>query len=243
MKILAVIPARGGSMGVKRKNVQMVCGKPLISYAIEATLKSSGIDHTIVSTDDPEIESIARAMGVDVPFRRPDEISGGSALLVNVIKHAYDFFVSKGIYFDGVLSIQPTAPLISPKIISSMIEKFKSGGESVATATEVGHGHPYICHTLKEDVATPFMTLPSGAKRYPRQSRPKVYYFNGAAFLRSRRLLEDLDPETNGLGEAPRVILMSPEESLNIDSHFDLEMIGYVLNQRKKIKAESSIEL
>lgn len=229
-KLLVVIPARGGSVGVKRKNVKPLNGKPLISYPIEKALRlkqDKRVEKVIVSTDDSEIADVAKAMGAEVPYVRPPHLADSRALLVDVIKHAFDFFEERGEVFDGILSIHPTVPFTPLKVLESMIEKFEEGAESVASATRVTHGHPYICHLLRgeqNDEAVPFLDLPKNVPRYPRTVRPDVYYFNGAAFLRARSLLLEHDVATNDLGLRPRVVIMEPEESINIDSHFDFKL-------------------
>lgn len=111
---LAVIPARGGSKRIPRKNIKPFCGKPMIAWSIEAALQSGCFDAVIVSTDDAEIAEVARHYGADVPFMRPPELSDDFTGTNAVIVHAIDFFESKGIKVNTVACIYATAPFLQP---------------------------------------------------------------------------------------------------------------------------------
>ena len=119
--ILILIPARGGSVGVPRKNIKDLNGKPLIAYTIKAALGTKYNLDVVVSTDDAEIASIAKCFGADVPFLRPKEISDSNSTLILVAKHAMEYFTSIGKHYDAILSLQPTAPLIKSKTIENAI--------------------------------------------------------------------------------------------------------------------------
>ena len=111
-KVFAVIPARGGSKGIPKKNIYPLCEKPLISYTIESAIKSNVIHHLIVSTDSNEIAEVARSYSVDVPFIRPHVLSSDTALAVDVLKHAITHEEKRlQIRFDYVVMLQPTTPL------------------------------------------------------------------------------------------------------------------------------------
>src|SRR5690349_16860091 len=111
MRILTIIPARGGSKGIPKKNIIDVSGKPLIAYTIEPAMEILGagsIDEVIVSTDSDEIAEVARSFGANVPFLRPEDISGDKAKSIEFIVHALDYFEQQGKSFDAVLLLQPT---------------------------------------------------------------------------------------------------------------------------------------
>ena len=110
VNILILIPARGGSVGIPRKNIKSLNGEPLISYVIKAALNSKYDLDVIVSTDDQKIADIATKYGAKAPFLRPKEISGSNSTLILTSKHALEYFSSKGTHYDAVLSLQPTAP-------------------------------------------------------------------------------------------------------------------------------------
>jgi pseudaminic acid cytidylyltransferase len=111
---VAIIPARGGSKRIPRKNIKLFFGKPMIAYSIEAAIKSKCFDKVIVSTDNKEIAEIARLYGAEVPFVRPAELSDDYAGTIPVIKHAIEYFLDKGVSIKNVCCIYATAPFISP---------------------------------------------------------------------------------------------------------------------------------
>lgn len=134
---LCVIPARGGSKRIPRKNIKEFNGKPIIQYSIEAAQKSECFDMVVVSTDDDEIAEIALSLGAQVPFTRPGNLSNDHATTVPVIKHAIDWFENKGQQFDYVCCIYPTAPLIKPEfIIKAYNELIESNADYCFTATD-----------------------------------------------------------------------------------------------------------
>lgn len=109
---LAVIPARGGSKRIPRKNIKLFCGKPIIAWSIEAALQSGCFDHVVVSTDDAEIAEVARQCGAQVPFMRPDELSDDRTGTIPVVRHAIGFFSEHEQELDQVCCIYATAPFV-----------------------------------------------------------------------------------------------------------------------------------
>ncbi len=112
---LAIIPARGGSKRIPRKNIREFCGKPIIAYSIEAALQSKCFDSVIVSTDDTEIGAVAREWGAETPFVRPEELSNDFAGTIPVIKHAIEWFIENGVQPELVCCIYATAPFVTPQ--------------------------------------------------------------------------------------------------------------------------------
>src|SRR4051812_925315 len=110
MRVLGIIPARGGSKGVPRKNVRMLEGKPLLAYTADSALSSTLLTRTIVSTDDPEISEVARALGLDTPFMRPAELAQDETPTFPVVLHAVIAMEAMGDKFDAVCLLQPTNP-------------------------------------------------------------------------------------------------------------------------------------
>lgn len=235
-KILTVIPIRSGSQGIKNKNVKFLSGKPLVSYAISAARGARNCEKLIVSTDSESYASIAREYGVEAPFIRPEELGSSEVRLHHVIKHALNYYDALGEHYDAVMSLQATVPLIKSSTINQVIDKFhKEECQAVGTVSEIRHGHPYIAKMLagvKSDIAVDFIELDKGVPRYPRQVRPALYFFNGAVFLRDRKLLDEMNEDTNCLGTEPRVVFMQDEESINIDEEIDFELAEFLLKKR-----------
>ncbi len=125
-KVIAVIPARGGSKRIPRKNIKDFYGKPLIAYSIEVAINSKLFDKVVVSTDDEEIASIAKAYGADVPFLRPKELSDDFTGTDEVVSHTLEYFKNRGEVFDYVCTIYATAPLLQEKYLIEGFEKLKN---------------------------------------------------------------------------------------------------------------------
>ena len=123
-RIVAIIPARGGSKGIKRKNIRILNGKPLISYTIEQALKSKYIDRVIVSTEDLEIAEISKSFGAEVPFLRPQELAQDDTPGIEPIIHAVNYLNGEEKYFfEYVMCLQCTCPLRKAKDIDNSIEE------------------------------------------------------------------------------------------------------------------------
>jgi len=129
---LAVIPARGGSKRIPRKNIKEFCGKPIIAWSIEAAIESGCFDKIIVSTDDEEIAAVAREWGAEVPFMRPAELSDDYVGTTAVIRHAIEWFTDEGIFFNHVCCIYATAPFVTADDIRNGLEALKESGSDYA---------------------------------------------------------------------------------------------------------------
>lgn len=134
---LAIIPARGGSKGLPRKNIIPLCGKPLIAYTIEAALKSRLITRIVVSTDDPAIAEVALGCGAEVPFLRPAELAGDRADLGLAIQYTQDRVMSEGYSPHSVVHLFTTSPFRTPAFIDHMVSKLQSGHQSVQTVRRI----------------------------------------------------------------------------------------------------------
>ena len=162
-KVLAVIPARGGSKGVPRKNARLVCGKPLIAYTIEVALAARHLFHRIiVSTDDAEIAEIARQHGAEVPFLRPPALADDKAPMVPVLEHAVQFVEQEDhVCLDWVCLLQPTDPLRDVTDIGAALCLARQGGcDSVISVVQVFDVHPILMKRIENDQLLPFCVHP-----------------------------------------------------------------------------------
>lgn len=133
---LAIIPARGGSKRIPRKNIRAFCGKPMIGWSIEAARASGCFDRIVVSTDDDEIADVSRRFGALVPFRRPDDLSDDHATSVAVVAHAVQWHIDNGFDLEAVCCIYPTAPFIQPQdLAAGMAMLVESGRDFVFPVT------------------------------------------------------------------------------------------------------------
>ncbi|GAG81989.1 unnamed protein product [marine sediment metagenome] len=150
--IIALIPARGGSKGLPRKNIKELDGKPLIAHTIEVAKQSRIFDRIIVSTDDKEIAEVAKEYGAEVPFIRPAELATDTADAMDVLIHALKWFKNKGQNFDYVMKLQPTSPLRTEQDIKNSMDLIiQKDGDSILSVSECEH-HPFWSNTLGTDL-------------------------------------------------------------------------------------------
>lgn len=181
--ILAIIPARGGSKSIPRKNLLMLLGKPLLSYSIEQAKKSDWITRIIVSTDDEEIARTAKEFGAEVPFLRPKEFAEDDSTDFQVFHHALDWLQRNENYQPELaVQLRPTGPARDPKIIDAAIEKMLStpSADSLRSVS-IALQTPYKMWRLESGFMEPIVRLDGDSEsyNYPRQKLPAVYWQNG----------------------------------------------------------------
>lgn len=228
-KILAVVPARGGSKGIPRKNLQKVGGLSLIARAAEIIKSINIIDKAIISTDDLEIAEEAFKNGLEVPFIRPQHLSNDTALSVDVWQHAWlfaeDFYNT---VFDISILLEPTSPLRRVEDIYLTLDKITIEGYSAAATISKTPGHytPHKTLKLEEDGTIGFY-LNDGNKFSIRQKIPQYYHRNGVCYAATRNHL--LEKKMIIDKNAAAVILDRP--LINIDEPIDLELAEWYLNK------------
>jgi CMP-N,N'-diacetyllegionaminic acid synthase len=183
-RVLALIPARGGSKGLPGKNLRPLAGKPLLEWSIEQGLAAPEITHLIVSTDDPNIANVARSCGADVPFLRPAEISTDNSPTSTAVIHALDFLAASGEEYDAILLLEPTSPLRAPGDISRAIRTLAAAWDRADSVVSVGEIHtesPFVAKTISTNGYIAPLLPPSGLTR--RQDLPTAYFPYGVAYL------------------------------------------------------------
>lgn len=232
MSVLLVMPARGGSKGIPGKNLKLVGGRPLISYAIENALGASTVDRVIVSTEDAEIAEVALARGAEVPFIRPAELSQDHISLIPVISHAVQAMDDLNWHPEIVVSLQPTAPLLSRQSIDAGVKMLRTTGcDSVASVRRVFHNHPYRVQQM-DNSRRLHLLFPQGERYLQRQDLPVFYCLTGGLYVRKRQLLEKWSGNDFCLGEDRRGLEVDEKEALNIDSPLDLELFRVLIERR-----------
>jgi CMP-N,N'-diacetyllegionaminic acid synthase len=222
-KVLAVIPARGGSKGIPNKNIININNKPLINFSIETALKSKFIDDLVVSTDSIKIAKIAEKAGAKVPFLRPKKLATDKAISLPVILHALEFMEkSNNINYDIIIMLQPTTPLRETKDIdqclSTLIDK---NVDSVISVVNVGGYHPLRMKRIVGENLVNYIDQGFEDMR-PRQELPDVYIRNGAIYVSTRKTILE-DKSFSGKNTFPYV--MSSEKSINLDTDDDLRLL------------------
>ena len=235
MRILCVIPARSGSVGIKDKNIQEIDGKPLIGIAVEKALSAPLVNRVVLSTDSEKYAEVGRYFGAEVPFLRPAELADSKTRLHYVLQHTLAHFDSNEDKYDAVLSLQASAPLVSIETINNCLSAFVEGElEAVGTGSKIVTGHPYLAKKVNDaGVAHDYLELASNVARYPRQVRPDLYFFNGCLYIRKRNLVEAIDDSKNALGGYPHLIPIPDDEAINIDEPFDLKIAKLIHKEKR----------
>lgn len=182
-KVLAVIPARGGSKGLPNKNIKELCGKPLIVWTIEKAKLSKYIDELIVSTDSQTIANIAKDAGCNVPFLRPESLSEDTTPMYEVVLHSLNYFSNNKIHFDIIALLEPTSPLREDDDIDKMIEKLNDCYDKFDTIVSLGEvtEHPSIMKKIVDQKLYPFCEKLDMALR--RQDNEPAYFPYGVAYI------------------------------------------------------------
>ena len=227
-KVLGIIPARGGSKRIIRKNMKMLNGKPLIDYTIDAAVKSELLYELIVSTDDLEILEHCKQKGVSTPFVRPDELSTDSASSVDVVLHAIDYFEKKGVFYDSVMLLQPTTPFRGPEIIDQSIRYFyEKNPTSVVSVVDVGAYHPHRMYSMDgENLLKPLVNTTD--PMMARQSLPKFYIRSGDIYLTN---VDELKQSGSLIGSRPHGIEVSSLNAVNIDTPLDFFLAESIMSK------------
>lgn len=221
-RILGVIPARGGSKGIPRKNLALLCGKPLIYYVIQTALASSHLMRTILSSDDPEIIKVGKEYGAEAPFTRPAELSTDSATSAAVAKHVLESIESEEEKrYDYVCLLEPTSPLRTPQDIDDAIEiLLHAQADAVVSVSRIEAPHPVKTLVIAEGRLKPF--FPSRWRpNLVRQELEPVYAVNGAVYCVKRDALLQL---SSFWGSSAVPYIMPAERSVNVDTLLDLKL-------------------
>lgn len=223
-QVLAIIPARGGSKGLPRKNILPLAGKPLIAWTIEAARDSRYIDRCIVSTDDHEIARVASEWGGDVPFLRPGELALDSTPTRDVVLHAINLVAG----YDYIVVLQPTSPLRLSEDIDGCLEAMVQANSATAVSVTEADKPPYWMYRLKPGGRlVPVMEC--GTPLFRRQDAPTIYVLNGAVYAGTPGAYMKDEPFVRGdtVGYP-----MPKERSVDIDTELDLKLCEWLLAQR-----------
>jgi CMP-N,N'-diacetyllegionaminic acid synthase len=227
-KFVAIIPARGGSKGIPRKNITIINGKPLIQYTIDEAKNSKYLDKIIVSTDDKEIAEVAMRCGAEVPFLRPKELGTDNAKTIDALIHAVTELEKRGSKYDYVVLLQPTQPLRKSWHIDEAIQKIvNTNEESLVSVSEVKE-HPILMRTIGEDGKVKNLMEISSTVR--RQDFPTFYKVNGAIYI--NKINENFTKNTS-LNDNKLAYLMDKKYDLDIDEPVDLEFFKLFLRLNK----------
>ena len=233
MKILGVIPARGGSKSIKNKNMSEINGKPLIYYTIKEALKSTFISDLVVSSDDESIINYSTKLGAVAPFKRPKNLSTDNALSASVVYHALEYMESlRSINYDLVIMLQPTSPFRKVKHIDESIKLIiNKNSDSLVSVVNVDGYHPYRMKKFSKDYVLNYIDQGFEDMR-PRQSLPKVFIRNGAIYIVK---CEYFKKNKNLVGQKCLGYEMDLKESVNIDNEIDLLVSKTIMEKQDNV--------
>lgn len=230
MRVLGLIPARGGSKGVPRKNVRLLNGKPLLAYTAEAALQAKNLSKVVLSTEDEEIAEVGRNCGLDVPFMRPAEFAQDSTPSLAVVQHVLLTLEENGEYFDAVCLLQPTNPLRRAEDIDACAEVFiRTGADCVISVLPVPHEYnPKWVFWQGEGGK---MSLSTGDKEIipRRQDLPRAFHRDGSVYITRSQIIIN---RQSLYGDNVQGYEMSPEFSANIDTEEDWQAIEKRIGRR-----------
>ena len=226
--VLGVIPARGGSKGIPNKNLALLCGRPLLAYTADAARESRKLTRTIVSTDDERVADCARSLGLEVPFMRPASLAADEAPMLPVLQHALEAMRAGGFETDIVVLLQPTSPLRRGEHIDAAIDWLqRTAADSVVSVVEVPHQfNPMSVMRLEDGLLKPFLDGPTVTRR---QDKPRLFARNGPAVLAVRAAVV---AGGSLYGERSWPLGMSAEDSIDVDTPWDLRLVESVLEGR-----------
>lgn len=229
MQILGVIPARGGSKGIPNKNLAPLCGRSLLAYTAEAALGSRRLSRTVVSTDDAAIAAAARGLGLEVPFMRPGALAVDETPMLPVVQHAVE--ATRTAAFDPgvVVLLQPTSPLRRSEHVDAAVDLLeRTGADSVVSVVDVPHQFsPVSVLVLDGERLRPFLDGPTKTRR---QDKPRVLARNGPAVLAVRT---SVLMAGSLYGDDSRPLVMTAEESIDIDTFSDLALAELLMTEMK----------
>ena len=224
--VLAIVPARGGSKGVPRKNLRMAGGKPLLAWTVETARRSRYVDRLIVSSEDAEIIATARELGCDVPFVRPADLARDDTPGIDPVLHALATLPP----FDWVVLLQPTSPLRSAQDIDGCIEACALHGANACVSVSRADQSPYWMFSMESDNRLRPL-LPDRQLPDRRQDLPPVYLLNGAVYVARRAWLMEV---RSFITEETRGYAMPGKRSIDIDTEQDLKLFELIVQQESE---------
>jgi CMP-N,N'-diacetyllegionaminic acid synthase len=229
MRVLGLIPARGGSKGVPRKNIKLLHGKPLLWYTAQAALGARRLGRVILTTDDEEIAAIGRECGLEVPFLRPAELAQDNTPTLPVAQHAVRMLEEAGDRFDALCLLQPTNPLRRPEDIDACIELLESS-DADAVATILPVPAEYNPHWVFFQEESGLLRLSTGedAPIPRRQSLPPAFHREGSVYVVRRDILMK---GNSFYGRRFKGYLLDPAQSANIDTPEDWQRAETLLSK------------
>ncbi len=227
MKTLCVIPARGGSKGIPKKNIKQLGGKPLIYYAIDGARSIADDSDICVSTDDPEIVKKVEDYGLKVPFVRPSYLASDTMGTYEVLLHALDFYEKQGKKYERIVLLQPTSPFRSPEDIKGAMNKYTAEIDMVVSVKEAS-SNPYY-NSFEED-GNGYLVISKGDGHYcRRQEAPKAWEYNGAVYVINTESLKE-----KNISDFNKIVKYEMDDlhSVDLDTMFDWKVAELLISEK-----------
>ena len=227
--LLIIIPARGGSKGIPRKNIKPLNGKPLIYYAIDTARAITTDENICVSTDDMEIKSVVENYGLRVPFLRPEELSTDTAGTYEVLLHTLDYYEKQGKHYDIVLLLQTTSPFRTAEQVKEALALYDRSQADMVVSVKECPANPY--YNVFEENSDGFLHVCKGnGNIFRRQDAPKVYEYNGAIYIMDAEKLK-----TTHMHKMQKRVkyIMDAQSSFDLDTMQDWKMAEMILKTSK----------
>ena len=238
-RILSVILARKNSKGLPDKNIRKLNGSPLLSWPINASIRSKYIDTTVLSTDSIEYADIGRSFGALTPFLRPDYLADDKSLSCDAVIHAINFFHDKNDTYDYVLLLEPTSPLTETSDIDLALEILldnEKNSSSLVSISEVVSSHPSYCFKLNSDnFLIPFEPKNNNIEMFRRQDLDKLYYCDGSLYISK---IDDLIKRKSFYHDQTISYKVPEWKSFEIDTEFDFFLVEQIMNKYLKSQYE-----
>ena len=228
-KILALIPARGGSKELPNKNILDLAGKPMISWTIEAALESKIFDEVVVSTDDQKIKRVAQESGAAVPFLRPTSISSDHSHRNEVVKHALENLSS----FDVIFLLQPTSPLRDATDIIRAWHFYLETSAQSCVSVKIADPSPSWIFSINEQEE--IQPLFGNWEFKPRQLEKKFFSLNGAIYITSKDHFNSSNASDPFLIPETKFFIMDESKSIDVDSISDFKICEFMLKKLNKL--------
>lgn len=226
MRVLAIIPARGGSKGLPGKNIRPLCGKPLICYSIDIAREIVPDTDICISTDDPSIIRTVESYDQSVPFVRPAELATDEATTNDVLLHAWNFYRSCEVNYDAILLLQPTSPLRTVQQVKEAIALYEANpGIDMVVSVKKSHAATVI----SDEDENGWLRLSLNTHSGPRQKMKPYYEYNGAIYV-----INPVSLQTKGIPNFTKRLkyVMSEETSFDIDTLMDWQIVEFLMTNK-----------
>ena len=235
-KYFGIIPARGGSKGIKNKNIQLIGNKPMIQYTFEASKNTSKLDFIILSSDDGKIINLARRFDIKVPFVRPSFLAQDNIPTVKVIAHALEWYKREYQNLpDNLIILQPTSPFRTGEDIDNAIERYESSQKDSLISVCPVSQHPSECLTISDGDELEFINIGHNLNLMRRQLYKKCYFIDGAIYIcKTSKFLE------NGtmFNSSSEIFILPKSHSIDVDDWFDLLIARAIKYYSERVNSE-----